>query len=182
MAKDTSLLQLQPDDHRIGRAKNSVVLIEYADFECPFCGAATEILSGLRKDFGNLLCFVFRHFPLAELHEHALLSARASEAASRQGKFWTMHDALFDAQDDLSRERIVDLAGEIGLDLSRFEADLESDVILLRVQRDILSGTELGVDGTPTLFIDGELYRGSLNPEYLSDAIEAAMKKRQKAA
>ncbi len=148
-------------DHIQGQLDAPIVLLEYGDFECPFCGEAHVVVKNLQSAFGERLCFVYRHFPLIELHPHAEMAAEAAEAAAVQGRFWEMHDMLFENQDALEKRDLVAYALEIGLDDERFLEDLDSGVVQSRVQRDIVSGLSFEVSGTPTFFINGVRYVGS---------------------
>lgn len=158
--------------HSLGPAQAPVTLTMYGDFECPYCAEAAEIISDLRDAFGQNLRYVFKHFPLTDIHEDAEAAAQAAEAAGAQGRFWRMHNVLFRHQDDLSVEGLLELAGEIGLDLDRFEADLIEGRFLDRVRADVFEGEELGVDSTPTFFINDVRFEGPTDLEALSTAIQ----------
>ena len=140
-------------DHVSGPADAPLTLVEYGDFECPFCGAATGVVDELRERFGDELRYVFRHLPLADVHPHAELAARAAEAAAEQGRFWQMHDTLFAHQDELEFEDLVGYAGELGLDVERFVRDLADERLDERVREDIGGAEASGARGTPTLFV-----------------------------
>jgi protein-disulfide isomerase len=145
-------------------------LVVYGDFECPYTGAAT-------REIGRLLArgadfqVVFRHFPLTEIHPHALAAAKAAEAAARQGKFWEMHDLLFRNQQRLEPGDLTRYAERLGLDVARFEADAADPSTEARIERDEVSGIQSGVDGTPSLFIDGQRYEGSRDADSLAQAL-----------
>jgi protein-disulfide isomerase len=149
------------DDHAAGPDDAPVTLVEYGDYECPYCGMAHPIVKRAQRALGTQLRFVFRHFPLAEIHPHARLAAQAAEAAGAQGKFWEMHDMLFEHQDALEVEDIVGYAESLGLDLARFSRDLEDGTFAKRVRDDFRSGVKSGVNGTPTFFMNGARYDGS---------------------
>jgi protein-disulfide isomerase len=148
-------------DHTAGPDDAPVTLVEYGDFECPYCGMAHPIVQAAQRDLGSQLRFVFRHFPLAEAHPHARLAAQAAEAAGAQGRFWEMHDTLFEHQDALDVEDLVGYAESLGLDSAQFARDLESGTYAKKVRDDFRSGVRSGVNGTPTFFVNGNRYDGS---------------------
>jgi protein-disulfide isomerase len=148
-------------DHAAGPADAPVTLVEYGDYECPYCGMAYPVVKAVQRALGNQLRFVFRNFPLAEAHPHARLAAEAAEAAGAQGRFWEMHDVLFENQSALEPADIVGYAQSVGLDLTRFEQDIESGTYTKKVRDDFRSGVRSGVNGTPTFFVNGERYDGS---------------------
>jgi protein-disulfide isomerase len=150
-----------PQDHAQGPANAPVTLTEFGDFECPHCGLAYFIVKTIQDELGDNLRFVFRHFPLTQVHPHALLAAHAAEAADKQDHFWEMHDLLFEHQQKLGQVNLGLYAERCGLDLVRFFTDLESPEVAARVKADFLSGARSGVNGTPTFFINGERYDGS---------------------
>jgi protein-disulfide isomerase len=147
-------------DHAIGPADAPLTLVEYGDFECPYCGMAYPIIEQLRKDFGDEMRFVFRNFPLRESHPHAEHAAEAAEAAGAQGKFWEMHHALFEHQAMLGDGDLESYASDIGLDAARFSGDLRSGAYAGRVREDFNTGVRSGVNGTPTFFVNGARYDG----------------------
>jgi NhaA family Na+:H+ antiporter len=134
-------------------------LVVYGDFECPYTAAAMQSIGALLKS-GAEFQVVFRHFPLRSIHPHAEAAAVTSEAAARQGRFWEMHDVLFRSQRHLESADLRGYAERLGLDLARFESDFVDPALAARVERDVESGERSGVDGTPSLFIDGIRYRG----------------------
>jgi protein-disulfide isomerase len=148
-------------DHINGAFDAPVILVEYGDFECPHCGRAYPIVKAVQRALGGDLALVYRHFPLAEAHPHARLAAEAAEAAGAQGKFWAMHDMLFEHQDALEPEELVAYADALDLDRARFVRDLEAGVYTRRVRDDFRSGVRSGVNGTPTFFINGARYDGN---------------------
>jgi Na+/H+ antiporter NhaA len=160
-------------DHVRGPADAPVTLVEYGDFECPYCGKAEPVVRELVRSYGNELRFVFRHLPLSDVHEHAELAAEASEAAAAQGKFWEMHDLLFTHQDALTVDDLLGDARRIGLDLDQFSDDLDSRRYALRVTRDVEGADASGVAGTPTFFINGRRHYGP----YDLDALTAALRR-----
>lgn len=159
-------------DHVEGPADARVTLVEYGDFECPHCGAAHLIVKAVQKAMGDRLRFVFRHFPLTQIHPHAEAAAEASEAAGAQGQFWAMHDLLFENQHALEDDDLLIYASEIGLDVGRFARELASALYAARVREDYLSGLESGVTGTPTLFINNVRHVGAYDADSLIEAIE----------
>ena len=164
-----SQAQLTPavsdDDHVAGPSDAAVTLVEYGDYECPYCGMAYPIVKSLQRHLGATLRFVFRNFPLQESHAHAEHAAEAAESAGAQGKFWAMHDALYENQDALDDDDLVAYADEIGVDGERVARDLESGTWARRVRDDFRSGVRSGVNGTPTFFINGERYDGEWTDE-----------------
>jgi len=161
-------------DHATGPADAPVTLVEYGDYECPDCFNALPIVKGLREKFGERLRIVFRHFPNSSIHPGASAAAAAAEAASLQGRFWEMHDALFRRQHDLADVDLTHLALRISLEVYRFERDLESEANARRVRHDLESGQRSGVKGTPTFFINGKRYRGVVDLPSMVAAIETA--------
>ena len=161
-------------DHVQGSVSARVTLVEYGDFECPGCGQAYPVIKAVQKAFGPNLRFVFRHFPLVASHPHAAMAAEAAEAADAQGKFWAMHDRLFEHQDALEDMDLQRHARKIGLDLERFERDLRTQAYQARVREDAAAGKSCGVRGTPTLFINGVSYAGSVEREALVLALARA--------
>lgn len=162
-------------DHVIGPATAPVTLVEYGDYECPHCGRAHPVVKALREQLGRGLRFAFRHFPLTTVHPHALPAAEAAEAAAAQGRFWEMHDVLFEHQHALEVEDLVRYAASLGLDLARFEQDLVEHVHAPRVREDVLSGARSGVNGTPTFFVNGVRHNGPFDFESLREGIEHAV-------
>jgi protein-disulfide isomerase len=150
-----------PRDHIQGPATAPVTLLEYGDFECPYCAAAYLIVKKVQDVMGDQLRFVFRHFPLTQIHPHAEPAAEASEAAGAQGKFWEMHDLLYENQHTLDPWHLVGFADELGLDMDRFVRELEDGTHQPRVREDFMSGVRSGVNGTPAFFINGIRYDGS---------------------
>jgi len=148
-------------DHVAGPDDAPVTLVEYGDFECPYCGMAHPIVKAAQRELGNQLRFVFRNFPLAEAHPHARLAAQAAEAAGAQGRFWEMHDMLFEHQYALELHDLIGYAKSLGLDVQQFERNLEAGTYAKKVRDDFRSGVRSGVNGTPTFFVNGERYNGS---------------------
>jgi protein-disulfide isomerase len=173
-------IQLTPPvserDHATGPEEAPVTLVEYGDYECPYCGMAYVVVKSAQRGLGEQLRFVFRNFPLAEAHPHARLAAEAAEAAAAQGKFWQMHDVLFEHQDALEAEDLIGYAKSLGLDMAQFARDLKDPKTTKRVRDDFRSGVRSGVNGTPTFFINGSRYEGSWANEkdFIQALLEAA--------
>jgi protein-disulfide isomerase len=158
-------------DHVRGAGSGRLIL-EYGDYECPFSRQAFREIEHVEHELGDGVRFGFRHFPLMEIHPHALAAALAAEAASQQGRFWEMHDLLYHRQKALEDDDLRRYAEELGLDLVRFERDRTGDVAVARVRRDLDSGIASGeVLGTPTLFIDGVVHEGSYDAGTLLAAL-----------
>jgi len=160
-------------DHAEGPAGAPVTLVEYGDYQCPYCGAAYPVVKRLQKKLGGKLRFVFRNFPVTQSHPYALIAAEAAEAAALQGKFWEMHDLLFEQQPFLKPEVISEWAKELGLDLDTFGNDIKQGVVEKRIQEDRRSGIRSGVNGTPTFYINGTRYDGSPDYDSLLAALES---------
>lgn len=158
-------------DHVKGSLDAPVKLVEYGDYECPFCLNAWPVVKELRERLGDKLAFVFRHFPQNSIHPRAGAAAQASEAAAAQGKFWQMHDLLFGHQKELESLDLTHLALQLGLEVYRFDADLERAANVRRIREDLASGAESGVQGTPTFFINSCRYTGPVDVPHLVDAI-----------
>lgn len=158
-------------DHIQGPPTALVTLLEYGDFECPHCGMAHPIVKAIQEEFGDDLRFVFRHFPLAQIHPHAERAAEAAETAGAQGQFWEMHNTLFENQSTLDDEDLLEYAQELGLDVLAFRRDLPSGTFKPRVREDFMSGVRSGVNGTPTFFINGHRHDAPWDLETLSTAI-----------
>jgi Na+/H+ antiporter NhaA len=165
---------VDPDrDHIRGPRESPVTVVEYGDFECPYCGRAEPAVRELLADFGDVR-YVWRHLPLTDVHPHAQLAAEAAEVAAEQGAFWEMHDALLDHQDALRPADLVRYAGQIGLDSERFAGDLRKRVGSGRVAEDVDSADLSSVSGTPTFFINGQRHYGAYDIATLSAAVRAA--------
>lgn len=158
-----------------GPANAPLTLVEFSDFQCPYCAAAVPQIHAILKAYPTQVKLIFKQFPL-QTHPQADLAAAAAVAAQRQGKFWQMHDALYDSQDDLSRKHIMALAQKAGLDMNKFEEDIDSTEIREKVVRDVQDGDKAGVEGTPTIFINGQRYNGAINLQILKPLLDAALK------
>jgi protein-disulfide isomerase len=178
MCPATASAKLKPpvgaNDHVQGPAKAPVTLLEYGDYECPYCGEAYPIVKALQERLGDQMRLVFRNFPLGEAHPHAEHAAEAAEAAAVQGKFWEMHDLLYENQDALEDEDLVRYAKALGLDLPRFVKEMAAHAYAVRVRDDFRSGVRSGVNGTPTFFVNGARHDGPFDLRSLLAAIKEA--------
>jgi protein-disulfide isomerase len=163
-------------EHVRGAEDAPVTLVEYGDFECPNCKQAAPVCDLMLKRFAGRVRLVYRHFPLEEVHPHALLAAEAAEAAAAQGKFWEMHDALFAHQHDLQLPHLRELARELGLEQRRFATDLGEHVYLRHVRAHEESGRASGVRATPTFFLNRSICDVSFGVQTLERSIEAALR------
>jgi Na+/H+ antiporter NhaA/predicted DsbA family dithiol-disulfide isomerase len=161
-------------DHVRGPADAPVTLVEYGDFECPFCGQAETVIRELLADYGDDLRYVWRHLPLTDVHPYAPLAAEATEAAAKQGKFWEMHDQLLDHQGALTAKDLMRYAAEIGLNAEQFTADMRKDAGAGKIASDVDSADLSGVSGTPTFFINGKRYHGAFDIDTLSRSVRTA--------
>ena len=158
-------------DHVRGPADAHVIL-EYGDYECPYSRRAYREIQRVERELGGHLRFVFRHFPLTEIHPHALAAARAAEASANQARYWEMHEILFHRQKALDDADLREYASELGLEPMRFDSDFQSETVIERVRRDVRSALASGeVMGTPTLFIDGGLHRGGYDAAALLSSV-----------
>jgi protein-disulfide isomerase len=162
------------DDHIQGPEDAAATLVEYGDYECPHCGRAYSIVKRVQKHFGKGLRFVFRNFPLSEMHTHAESAAETAEFAGAHGKFWEMHDGLFENQERLGGPLYLELAQELSLPVTELRRALEEGKYKDRVRTDFSSGVRSGVNGTPTFFINGKRHDGAFDYESLVRAIEEA--------
>lgn len=162
-------------DHIQGSPDAKCTLVEYGDYECPHCGHAHPIVKRVQKHFGRKLRFVFRNFPLAEMHPNAEPAAETAEFAGAHGKFWEMHDALFENQEDLGGALYLRIAQQLGLSPQELEEAVEQREFLARVKSDFTGGVRSGVNGTPTFFINGKRHDASFEYEDLVSAIETAL-------
>lgn len=166
----------EPTDHVRGSEHARVTVIEYADFECPSCKTAEQTPTLLLERFPGKVRFVFRHFPMAEAHPHAVLAAEASEAAAAQGAFWRMHDVLFANQAHLTEKNLRRYAEESELDLVRYAAEMGDHIYLQKVREQMEGGRRSHIRATPTFFVDGVVQDVSFGMQGLHDAVAAAVK------
>jgi protein-disulfide isomerase len=167
------------DDHIQGDARASVTLLEFGDYECPHCGRAYLLVKRVQDRLGDKMRFAFRNFPLAEAHPHANAAAELAEGAALQGKFWQMHDTLFEHQDALESDDLLGYARALTLDIAKLQAALDSGIPQERVRADFMSGARSGVNGTPTFFLGGYRFDGNWTDEdEFVAALEAAAQRR----
>ena len=163
-------------DHWRGGEHAAVTLVEYGDYECPYSRMAFRTIQRLEAELDERLRFVFRHLPLTGIHPHALAAAHVAEATALQGRFWPMHELLFHRQKALEDQDLLGYADQLGLDRQQLMADLDGRTVWQRVQADADSALESGARGTPTLFINGRLYRAGYDEAVLRAALHAAIK------
>jgi protein-disulfide isomerase len=161
-------------DHIQGPPEAAVTLVEYGDYECPYCGAAYPIIKEVQERMGERLRFVFRNFPITTSHPHAEQAAEAAEAAAAQGRFWEMHDLLYENQQHLGGKDLRAYAEQLGLEVEPFDQELAEHVHADRVHEDFMSGVRSGVNGTPTFYINGSRHDDSYDLETLLAALERA--------
>lgn len=166
------------NDHCYGSLDASIIIVEYADFQCPFSAATSPVLDKVFQTYDEV-CIVYRHFPILSTHPNAGVAALAAEAAGKQNKFWEMHHALFQHQYDLSTENIFSLAKNLGLDMRDFPNDLEDEHLLQKVRGDYTHGINDGVSATPTLFVNGIRFEGMPSYEELREEIDQALQDSQ---
>ena len=164
-----------PEDHAQGDSHAPVTLVEYGDYECPHCGRAYPIVKRVQKHFGKRLRFVFRNFPLGEMHPHAESAAETSEFSGSKHKFWEMHELLFGDQSRLKLRDLLGRADALALDLKRFKAELNDEVYLEQIRADFRSGVQNGVYSTPGIFINGVRLNGESDFESLRRALDLAL-------
>jgi len=173
--------QLKPpvsdNDNIEGNPKAPIELVEYGDYQCPHCGRAYPIIKDIQKRMGQKLKFVFRNFPLTEIHPDAFNAALAAEAAGQQNKFWEMHDIIFEHQRHLDTENILVYAKRIGLNMAEFSKDIQKDIFVTKVENDIESGIRSGVNGTPSFFVNGSKYNGDWESEEFVDFLKRLLVK-----
>jgi protein-disulfide isomerase len=166
-----------PEDHVSGPDAATITLVEYGDYECPYCGQAYPIVKELQRLFSDGLRFVFRNMPLANVHPHAEAAAEAAEAVGLQGKFWSMHDLLYENQGDLEERSLLRYAGLAGADTGEIADVLARGVTRARVEEDLEGGLRSGVNGTPTFFVNGVRYDASWAFEPFRDHLERLLEK-----
>ena len=164
-----------PTDHTRGPDHAPVVIVEYGDFECPNCKQAAPAVKLLLERYTGKVRFAYRHFPLEDVHPHALMAAEAAECAGAQGKFWEMHELLFANQDHLKPKQLHDFAEQLGLDMARYTAEMDDEVYRQRIREHLDSGSRSGVRGTPGFFVNGAIQDVSFGMRGLFNATEAAL-------
>lgn len=177
MTSATLASPITEDDHAQGPANGAITLVQYGDYECPYTRLSRHSVKQLQREFSDSLRFVFRHFPLEEIHPHARPAAAAAEAAGQQADFWTMHEYLFEHQQALEDADLQAYATKLGLDPERFDADRRSPDVEQRIQRDVASGDQSGVEGTPTFFVNGTRHDGGYDLDSLRSAIVVQLEK-----
>lgn len=169
-------LPVNASDHTIGSAHATVTVVEYGDFECPNCKQAAPAVKLLLDRFKDRIRFVYRHFPLEEVHPHAIEAAEAAESVGAQGKFWPMHDLLFENQAHLKPQHLRSYAERLQLDMARYSADTVDHLYLQRIREHIASGHESGVRSTPTFFVNGRIQDVSFGMQALFEAVEKLLR------
>jgi protein-disulfide isomerase len=159
-------------DHMLGDPSAPVILVEYGDYECPYCGEAYPVIKALERHFGKRMSFVFRNFPLNQSHPYAEHAAEAAEAAGAEGQFWPMHDVIYEHQSALDDAHLVRYAEGIGVPRAVIVSALTDHTHASRVRQDFLSGVRSGVNGTPSFFINGQKYEGGYDLASLREAVE----------
>ncbi len=162
-------------DHRRGGTNAAVTLVEYGDYQCPFCAAANPVVRYLEGRYGETLCVVFRHFPLVEVHPFAATAAEAAEYAGDHGLFWDMHDAIFANQHQLSVQLVFAIAGTLRLSQVGLRDSITRSLHADKIQADFIGGVRSGVNGTPTFFVNGLRHEGSYTAPELAASIQAAL-------
>jgi protein-disulfide isomerase len=170
-------IQVSKDDHSQGPDNAPLVLVEYGDYQCPHCGHAFPIMKRLQKALGDKLKFVFRNFPLSEVHPDALNAAKVAEASALRGKFWEMHDMLFEKQLHLDVESLGTYAEKLGLDIEALDEAVGKASVEKRVETDFEGGVRSGVNGTPTFFVNGVRYDGDWEYGPFLSALKAMLEK-----
>jgi protein-disulfide isomerase len=169
-------------DHLLGREDAPVTLVEYGDYQCPHCGRAYPIVNALLENFGDELLYVYRHFPLAQIHPEAEPAAECAEFAGARKRFWEMHNGLFENQDQLGLPLFTELAEELGLSSADLLRDLQAGRYTPVVREHFMGGVRSGVNGTPTFFINGERHEGEFEFEFLAAAIARELARAQRRA
>jgi protein-disulfide isomerase len=172
VAGRSALMQGTPPS--FGQPSSTVEVVEFSDFQCPYCAQAAQTVQSIKAKYADKVRFVFRHFPLP-FHEHARLASQAAAAAHRQGQFWAYHDLLFAHQDALEREALESYAQKLGLDMKLFRADLDRVEVVAEVEADLQLGDRVHVNGTPTLFINGERVENPLDFDAVSEQLDAVL-------
>ncbi|MFL6372712.1 MAG: DsbA family protein [Nitrososphaera sp.] len=162
-------------DHIRGSINAPITIVEYGDYECPYTGGAYPVVKEIMKQFDEMIYFVFRNFPLNDIHPHAQHAAEAAEAAAAQGKFWQMHDYLFEHQKALDDAHLFEYAKKVGLDIDKFKKEMSEHVYAPLINKSLKSGIDSGVEGTPTFFINGERYEDSWDLDTLTSFLNKSL-------
>lgn len=165
--------EVSQKDHIQGKTNAPIELVEYGDYECPYCGEAYEYIKKLQKKFGDKLKFVFRNFPLYNVHPYAMHAAIAAEIAGDNGKFWEMHDILYENQNYLEDRNLVGYAKQLGIEVEKFENAFSDSKYAEKVEDDLESGLRSGVNGTPSFFVNGQKYNGDYRSEDFLDLLKS---------
>ena len=155
-------VQVSDEDHIQGPKNAPITLVEYGDYQCPYCGDAYPIIKQVQEHFGSQLRFVFRNFPLTEIHTMAEPAAQIAEYAGLEGLFWEMHDLIYENQSNLSSQLFFELADSLGLSRANVKKALTNQAIVQKIEKDFIGGVKSGVNGTPTLYLNGDRYEGPL--------------------
>jgi protein-disulfide isomerase len=174
MRQHSLVVPVSERDHSQGLDSSAITLVQYGDYECPYTRQSTWVVQAMQQQLGEQLRFVYRNFPLTEIHPHALQAALAAEAAAFEGKFWEMHDYIFHHQHTLAERDLAQFAEAVGLDMQRYTQDTAEQRGLPRIEEDVAGGERSGVQGTPTFFINGVMYRGSWEHDALLAALQSA--------
>ena len=172
---DLTVPQITADDHVLGSADAPVTVLEYGDYECPYCRGAARDLHRMLDLYPGSIRFVFRNFPIQQLHPHAEQAAEAAEAAAAQGKFWEMYDLLLRPSSGLDMGSLLGYAQDIGLDVDQFEKEVKGGAYAAKIEHDLQEGVSNGVNATPKFYVDGNRINGKLPLEGLEDAIRASI-------
>ena len=162
-------------DHIRGSINAPIVIVEYGDYECPYTGMAYPIIKDIMKQFGDQIHFVFRNFPLNDIHPHAQHAAEAAEAAAAQDKFWQMHDYLFEHQKALDDRHLLEYAKKVGLDIDKFKTEMSEHVYAPIINKSLKAGINSGVEGTPTFFVNGQRYEDSWDLNTFSSYLKRSL-------
>jgi protein-disulfide isomerase len=173
--REFTVPRVTAEDHVRGHAEAAVTVLEYGDYECPYCRGAARDVHLLLDDYPETVRFVFRNFPITQLHPHAEQAAEAAEAAASQGMFWQMYELLLQTSSHLDTDSLVSYAGLLGLDVARFRSDLASHAYAARIQADVQEGIRNGVNATPKFYVNGERIDGKFPLEGLVDAVRRAV-------
>lgn len=164
------------DDHIQGEKNAAITLVEYGDYQCPFCGQAYPVIKQIQQNYGSKLRFVFRNFPLSEYHPLAMAAAQTAEFAGTEGKYWEMHDLIFENQPKLTTEFLLSLAESLKLSPEKLKEVFSNETFENKIQSDFLGGVKSGVNGTPTLYINDVRYAGLVDYQSLVSAIDEKLK------
>jgi protein-disulfide isomerase len=162
-------------DHVRGSIDAPITIVEYGDYECPYTGMAYPVVKEIMRRFDEKIYFVFRNFPLREIHPHAQHAAEAAEAAAAQDKFWQMHDYLFEHQKALDDHHLLEYAQKVGLDIEKFKQEMSGHVYASLINKSLKNGSDSGVEGTPTFFVNGVRYEDSWDLDTFSSFLEKSL-------